>query len=60
MESARRLRPLQTQRTCLTGSAIETCISQFVLRFLRPLVAEEKWHNQNVGQCPTWWPPCRI
>jgi len=18
------------------------------------------WWTRNVGQCPTWWPPCRI
>jgi len=22
--------------------------------------AIKKQFNQNVGQCPTWWPPCRI
>jgi len=28
---------------------------------MRPLrLGEEKRRTRNVGQCPTWWPPCRI
>jgi len=23
-------------------------------------VTEKQTRTRNVGQCPTWWPPCRI
>jgi len=23
-------------------------------------IPNRKWNTRNVGQYPTWWPPCRI
>jgi len=32
---------------------------QHILGYLVPYDGE-KVITRNVGQCPTWWPPCRI
>jgi len=45
-----------SQRWAWITAQLDTC------HWIQSFTAEYQHHNKtrNVGQCPTWWPPCRI